>query len=305
MAIHPPWELALDTVRERPVRRARLLLVVGHARGRSTVVLDADSGEFVGIPGAPAGAATETLSLSPDGTQVVFRTKARFRSTRKLVVHTLATGAQRSFDAQADGTHESAALSPDGYSLATIGDLGDDTFVDVTDLRTGTRRRLWSGAGMASMDGALGWSFDGRLLAGSYTTLDGDGASIVLDARDGRVVRRYEAMSILPGPNGAWLGEHELVLTPDEFEEEIAPILVADVAEGDCRRHEGRRAWHGLWAAIDGRLVHVEGGEPAVDGVRMYTTDLDGTDPRPFLTIAPGAGFTLFDHAPRSGSWSY
>lgn len=304
MVVRPPWELTTAEVRERVIRRARLLLVVGHGRGRRTVVLDADTGGFVGIPGRPRGPETEALSLSPDGTHVVFRAGSRWRSARRLVVHTLATGEQRTFDARADGLDRQAVLSPDGFSLATLGDLDDDVLVSTLDIRTGTRRRLWSTEGMSILSGWLGWSPDGRRLAVTYDTHDADGRTVVIDARDGRLVSRHEGMMALPGANGGWLGPDELLLTPDEFDTDTPPVFLARPDTGGVDRYDPELAWLDRLAAVDGRVIQRENIDPDVAGVRLVSTELDGTDPRPFLTIGPGPGLVLFDHAPRSGAWS-
>ncbi|MFE5326225.1 TolB family protein [Embleya sp. NPDC056575] len=156
------------------------------------VVLDADNDEFVATPGTPAGTLTTALAISHDGTHVLFRARVEDQPEARLVLHTVATGEQRSFDAHRDGTDWKAALSPDGRAMATLGGDDDSAIVALTDTGTGVRRRLWSSAGLGSaLECSIAWSPDGRLVATTYVDDEGHLVTMVLDTADesGHILR--------------------------------------------------------------------------------------------------------------------
>lgn len=72
MVVDRSWEIAFDALASRPVRAARMVLAARGPDRTAVIVLDAGSDEFVIVPGLPAHLTPETMSLSSDGTRLVF-----------------------------------------------------------------------------------------------------------------------------------------------------------------------------------------------------------------------------------------
>ncbi|MFB8236595.1 WD40 repeat domain-containing protein [Kitasatospora purpeofusca] len=252
------------------------------------MVSDADTGDPVEVAGLPRHPAPVPLALARDGSHLLVRTGPEDRPDRDLVLLRLATGEKRVFDADADGLVHQAALSPDGRSMATLTDE-DCVRVDVTDLGTGARKPLWSTEGWRS-DAGLAWSPDGALLAVGCIDEEEDRTdTVVLSLADGSVLARYEGLTALSSPNGAWTGERELLLVEEFPDESVPPLFLHDVATGRVRRFDrvpGQVG--GVSAVADGRLVQqLPGG--------LFGCALDGTDPRLVLGLPPTYEVGFFD----------
>jgi dipeptidyl aminopeptidase/acylaminoacyl peptidase len=302
----PPWDLAVDGLEVRRVARAGLLLQayeVGRPE-RTVIVQDADDGAFARVPYEPSLALTEALALSRDGRRIISLCRELSGAKRDvLVVRTLADGSETRFAEGADGGDLCAAFSPDGRSLAVLaatevwapeGHIEKNLLiVEILDPATGDRRRLWSGPGLAPAERAISWSPDGRFIAVVHLDPDEQFAVTVLDAGSGRLVRTFTEVEALGASQGAWLADHELVLFPEDFDEDRAPALILDVVTGASRRVEqSGELPHGCSAIGNGRMI---GPFPAHG---IGTADLDGGNPRLLLTHDPMTQVQVVDIAP-------
>ncbi|TYB64911.1 hypothetical protein FXF51_20960 [Nonomuraea sp. PA05] len=293
MVVDRSWQIAFDALASRPVRQARMVLA---AQGPGVVVLEAGGDAFVSVPGLPAHLAPETVSLSSDGGRLVFTAQQDDGAgPRRVVLHTLATGARQEFTSD---DYLRAALSPDGGRLAVLADLsngpgipgvGDEIAgIELIDVRTGSRERLWHAEGYWE-EAAVGWSPDGLLLAATYLTLDDVLTTVVLDLT-GKEIAAYPGRVALPGPHSVWVSGHELIVYPEPDDE--SPLIVIDVRTGQERRF-ARRNFEGYLAVSGGRVVR-PGSAPG----RLVTTDFGDGDERPFLTISPAVTIDALDIAP-------
>ncbi|MEV4365341.1 hypothetical protein [Nonomuraea sp. NPDC049625] len=273
------------------------MVVAAHGLDRDAVlVLDADSDEFVTVPGLPAHLSRNTVSLSSDGTRLVFLSRQDDGAgPTRVVLHELATGARQEF--VSDGFVR-AALSPDGSRIAVLADLSNgpgipgvgDEIAGIVLIETATdaRQPLWSAEGYWQED-AISWSPDGRLLAATYLTLDDVITTVVLDL-SGKVIGVHEDRVALPGAHSVWTSDRELIVYPEPDDE--SPLIAIDVPTGSERRFT-RRNFSGYLAITDGRVVR-----PGSSPERVVTTDLNDTDERPFLTFRPAVSIEAIDIVP-------
>ncbi|MGW4960540.1 hypothetical protein ACWEPL_25265 [Nonomuraea sp. NPDC004186] len=273
------------------------MVVAAHGLDRDAVlVLDADSDEFVTVPGLPAHLSRNTVSLSSDGTRLVFLSRQDDGAgPTRVVLHELATGARQEF--VSDGFVR-AALSPDASRIAVLADLSNgpgipgvgDEIAGIVLIETATdaRQPLWSAEGYWQED-AISWSPDGRLLAATYLTLDDVITTVVLDL-SGKVIGVHEDRVALPGAHSVWTSDRELIVYPEPDDE--SPLIAIDVPTGSERRFT-RRNFSGYLAITDGRVVR-----PGSSPERVVTTDLNDTDERPFLTFRPAVSIEAIDIVP-------
>ncbi|MER6004424.1 hypothetical protein ACWDRB_40640 [Nonomuraea sp. NPDC003707] len=273
------------------------MVVAAHGLDRDAVlVLDADSDEFVTVPGLPAHLSRNTVSLSSDGTRLVFLSRQDDGAgPTRVVLHELATGARQEF--VSDGFVR-AALSPDGSRIAVLADLSNgpgipgvgDEIAGIVLIETATdaRQPLWSAEGYWQED-AISWSPDGRLLAATYLTLDDVITTVVLDL-SGKVIGVHEDRVALPGAHSVWTSDRELIVYPEPDDE--SPLIAIDVPTGSERRFT-RRNFSGYLAITGGRVVR-----PGSSPERVVTTDLNDTDERPFLTFRPAVSIEAIDIVP-------
>ncbi|MET9249205.1 hypothetical protein [Nonomuraea sp. NPDC003709] len=273
------------------------MVVAAHGLDRDAVlVLDADSDEFVTVPGLPAHLSRNTVSLSSDGTRLVFLSRQDDGAgPTRVVLHELATGARQEF--VSDGFVR-AALSPDGSRIAVLADLSNgpgipgvgDEIAGIVLIETATdaRQPLWSAEGYWQED-AISWSPDGRLLAATYLTLDDVITTVVLDL-SGKVIGVHEDRVALPGAHSVWTSDRELIVYPEPDDE--SPLIAIDVPTGSERRFT-RRNFSAYLAITGGRVVR-----PGSSPERIVTTDLNDTDERPFLTFRPAVSIEAIDIVP-------
>jgi hypothetical protein len=290
------WEIAFDALASRPVRAARMVLAAQGLDRNAVIVLDADSDTFVTVQDLPAHLSAETVSLSSDGSRLVFLARQDDGAgPMRVVLHTLATGARQEFTSD---DFMRAALSPDGTRLAVLADLsngpgipgvGDESAgIALVETATGTRRPLWSAEGYWE-EASISWSPDGLLLAATYLTLDDVLTTVVLDL-SGKEVGSYEERVALPGPHSVWASDRELIVYPEPDDE--GPLIAIDVPTGGERRFT-RRNFNAYLAISGGRVVR-----PGSSPERFVTTDLNDGDERPFLTISPAVAIDALDIAP-------
>ncbi|MFF5243861.1 TolB family protein [Streptosporangium sp. NPDC000095] len=282
-----PAEFALDSLPERLVRRAALLI---ETEGDRSVVLDADRNEFARLPELADG--TVVGSLSHDGTHLILVA----RSGSGVGVRALGGGEPRWFDGP-DPEYEHdrhATSSPDGTTIAVLsGDDGDEpgtAVVSLLDPASGARRRLWSAVGAASWECGLCWSPDGRLLAVTYMIWDDERdddalSTVVLDPATGQVLASYPIATIAAATYATWANDHEL-LYRHEYDD-VNRRFVADPRTGTVwttPELTGR-----LWGVVGGRHLHEVAAyeEPTASHSAFYTTNLDGTARRSFFGYHP------------------
>jgi hypothetical protein len=290
----PAWDLAVDGLEVRRVARAGLLLGASDIRRPEhfLIVRDTDNGSFVMVPCTRAGWWADAVALSRDGRRMAyFLRPLTVRGGTYLIVRTLADSSETRFAEGDDGGDLCAAFSPDGRSLAVLaatevwateGHIEENLLiVEILDPGTGDRRRLWSGPGRAPAERAISWSPDGRFIEVLHEDLEERFAVTVLDADDGSLVSRFVEREVLGCPQGAWLGDHELVMFPEDFDNEspAPPTLLVDVVTGVTGRPD------------TGDLPH---GCRGIAG----SADLDGGNPRLLLTHDPMTQVHVVDIAP-------
>jgi hypothetical protein len=258
------------------------------------IVLDVEDGGFAALPSPPPPEIVIPLALSPDGRHVLLQSIEDNGRTMSMVWHTVMTAERGRITAPQGCFDFRAAVSPDGATIATLSqDDGDSGFVDLIDLATLNRRRLWSCEGGASMhETSIAWSPDGRWLATTYYDAPTDElATAVIDAADGTVVAQHQYRVVLGCPNGTWVDNDRLVLIEDRSDEFVPPLHLLDVTSGSSRRFSRPPQWMHYVALLDGRLLaRGYAGE-------MCLTSLDGDGSEPFLTLPADLGIGTFDIA--------
>lgn len=305
-----PWELAEDQLSSRRVERAGVLLQANWQGSPSQTVFvrDADNGSFSKVPCERAGSTIEAVALSRDGGHLAYFTQSFTRADRCLYVHTLADGTEVRFDPPSDGEDVHTAFSPDGHTLAVLSATDargpDDQLVDerltvsIIDLATGDRRHVWSGPGLAPSERAVGWSPNGSFLAVTHADMDEQPAVTVLDAASARLVNQFTDREILSCPQGAWISDQELVVFPDDVDDEspLRPTFVVDVVTGAVRvPGEIGNLPYGCWGLANGRMI----GSFAPHTIG--TVAPDGSNPRTLLSYPPTAELRVVDIAPDAG----
>ncbi|HVQ96425.1 MAG TPA: hypothetical protein VMU51_35735 [Mycobacteriales bacterium] len=289
----PLWDFDLESTVVRSVERG-LVLVRTDREGDTGAVLDAARGGLVRLPARP-GWTVWPMALSWGGDLVVTQ-MSRGGSRGVMVLYSLATAAQRTCAVPGGWTHN-AALSPNGRMLATT-DLESDcgaAGVTLTDVDDGTQRQLWTGQGAPT---ALGWSPDGRHLAVSCEVDDGFSCdTTVIDVATGAAAAQFPGFVVLSSPNGCWIEKGAVVLLPFD-DDSPGNFAVADVDHGSVRQYAPRPPeWAGgCHAIIGGRLIQ------SFWDKGLYSTALDGSNPRQLLSVAAGRAVTVADVAPNASS---
>lgn len=291
--VQEPWRLTANALPTRPVHRASLLIGMSVAPGEpALIVLDSSNNEFVRVPDVPNNPFVLPLSLAPDGTSVLFIAPHNGARQGGLCLHTLATGRQEWFDARAEGQDLDAALSPDGTQIATLTSKhGEDIVVTLIDLATHSRHLLWSAPGSSCQESTISWSPNGHRIAATYFTPDEEWASVAIDASDGTVLRHYDNAAIIPSANGAWAGDHELLLIDDDIN-----VTLEDLATRS-RRNLGAHITIPLAVLGDHLIEHAHDNPPS-DPAPLTVTDLNGRALYTAITIHPPAHLDTFDIAP-------
>ena len=238
-------------------------------------------------------------ALAPDGTRLLLG----LHGASGLWLVPLAAGAGPSrfvpFPREPDRAPDVAALAPGGDRVAGLGSAwagwtDDDSraAVTVVDIESGQARELWSAAGAPTADAVATWSPDGRFIAVTWVDADDHNHSAVLDD-DGTLVVDLPEMDVLAGTRLAWTGDHGLLLLHEYWDHRDgpAPVVLLDPTTGD-RRHIERPKGIGVLGALDGRLVQY-----SREG-RIWSTAVDGSDPRTLLTFEADLHPTFLDATP-------
>jgi hypothetical protein len=206
-------------------------------------------------------------------------------------MHTFATRVNDVYASPPEQLDRCAVFAPDATMLATLAHDDELTVtLDVVSVSTRARHRLWSGDGGPS---DLTWSPDGRHLAFTYVSANDDASVTVIVTAEGVPVSQWHGMEIVNTSSNSWIDAHQLLLAYDYADVEAGdPILaIVNAATGDLQpivttQHGG------CLGAIAGRLIH------RVYREGLITTNLDGTDPQPFLAVTPYAEISFLDIAP-------
>ena len=229
------WQFAIETLPERPVQQAGVLLSVTHAAGSLALVLDLATDEFVRVPGLPRGPRAQALCMARDGSQIIVLSPEH-GTDGALCLHTLATGHQTWFHTPTGEQFVAAARAPDGHQIVALctaddPDNHDDyedspglSLINVIDVATHQTRRMWQTSGGCSQESTIAWSPDGTLLAATYFDPEQELASVVINAATGTEIARYPGARILGSPSSTWHDDHDLIYLDTDFQ-----ILVADL----------------------------------------------------------------------------
>lgn len=291
-----PYDIDMEALPVRTVRRARLMLGLNRLDEQVVVVLDADREEIVRPESLPPGASVQALSA--DGRHLLLSGHRRPGEKGGLFLHTLETG-QAHWFGPGSIPGVAWALSPDGTSIAALSllhdrarpDDADATLarVSVVDMYTGEYCRLWQTPGGWSNETVLSWSPDGQLLAATYFTPDEQIATVVLDTA-GTVVGHYD-FELLRSPNNAWIADRDMVgYWHDGSDWTIARLTVPD---GTAHAYAPIRSW--ATGRLGERLVTTAPSRVDDTVSRLITTNLDSTDPQPFITVSPPCNVLPFD----------
>jgi hypothetical protein len=289
----PPWELDCGALVEAPVSQASLLLYAGG----TTMLLDVDRGEMVALPGIPRDGMQRPLALSPEGARLLLWCLEDRGRTILLVALDLRTGERLRLPAPPGGFDHLGAWSPDGRAIATLSDTTDDDAVaiDIVDLASRQRRRLWTGAGGAGdPSSSVAWSPGGRLIAATYYHDETDeSATVIVDVDTATQVAHYEYRMLIGCPNGTWIDDEHVTLVDQTSQESPWPRYLTEACRGTGRR---------LAASSRASMAFVAGRWIARDHEGHVThSGLDGDDDRPLLVITPqDLGISRFDVAPRA-----
>ena len=282
------WQFAIETLPERPVQQAGLLLGVRQVTGEILIpvalVLDLATDEFVRVPGLPREPRAGVLCMARDGSQILFLSPGHGEDGA-LCLHTLATSHQTWYHNPGSEQPQAAALAPDGRQIATLNtgeDPDDDddnaglSLINLIDVATQQTRRMWSTSGGWSQESTITWSPDGTFLAATYLNPEEELATVVIEVATGTEIARYDSAQILGSPNSTWRGDHELIYLDNEWQ-----ILVADLDTG-TERVLGQVLSPPL-AVIGDRYIDRAWEAPS-GTAGLLSTRLDG-EPQPFITI--------------------
>ncbi|GGK11092.1 hypothetical protein GCM10010123_46330 [Pilimelia anulata] len=287
------YELDVTALPVRPVSRASMALGITPDKDRQIcVVYDIERDEFVRPPSMPDGSGWSLLSLSPDGTQLLYLDLyGPRRPDNGLYLYTLATAEHVRFDPP-DITHpDCAAVSPDGRTIATLtGDISGKPIatIHLLDVATGRWRQVWQEPGLAAvLEGVVAWSPDGSRLAATYGIGPGWG-TVVLDSA-GRKLAYFDETLLPSSGNSAWLDNRRVLCRWDEpgggrniLNTEDGSREVLDGSSKIPTARFGDRLFPGAASYTPNR------------GITMSTTDMHGGDTQPFMTLPPNTRVLTF-----------
>lgn len=296
------WQFAIETLPERPVQQAGMLLGVKPYDGKViepiALVLDLATDEFVRVPGLAREGAGTVSCLARDGSRLVVLSPAH-GDNGALCLHALATGQQTWYPNMEGERIHATALSPHGHQIATLS-TGDDpahpddedasaALINLIDITTGQTNRLWWNSGGWSLESTVSWSPDGTLLAATFLDPEDERATVVIEVDTGIEVARYERAMTLSSANGAWRGNHELIYLDEGFR-----ILVANLDTGAERVI--RQMGSAPIALIGDRyLEHAPSFGPGTAG--LLSTAIRDRESEPFITIHSPVVITTCDIA--------
>jgi hypothetical protein len=268
-----------------------MLRVAGDGVQEGVVLLDAELGEFAALADVPSDGSLRALAMSPLGTHVLFLSIEDNGRTVILKLQDLATGRRQPIPAPPGCFDSAAAISPDGQTIAALCQDEHFAFIDIVEIATHIRRRIWSGDGGASMGGtSISWSPHARMIVATYHHAPTDElATVVIDASSGTAVAHYEYRLVLGVPNGTWVDKRRVVLI-DEVNESGPTQALVDVLDGHSQQLAVRPVEHRL-AIVNGQsLVRIDEGD-------LYLTGLDGEGSEPFLAMSADLDIRSFDIA--------
>ena len=289
------YDFDLASLAARAVGETRALVLVIGADGYKAAALDPDKDEFV-FPPALNSAGRHVLALSSDGRAVALIERRSTSWDPEVCVVDLGTGAERWLAAVPAGQVWLGAFSPDGTSLATLcsaydAGLADDdpdsgylSVLSVLDLASGRHRQLWARAGGWSAESGVAWSPSGKRIAATYLRdprpdEDAVPATLVMDSA-GAQLAYLDSTFVVPRNNGAWIDEDRILCFP-ELDDEWHQVIV-DVRDGTLT--DAGKISPNPFAKVGTRYLF-PGQRTVDDPIRVVAANLDGTRPRPFLTM--------------------
>jgi hypothetical protein len=294
--------VVIGTLPVRTVRQASLLLEVKTPAGHWLLVaLDVDNNEFVQLPSLPLTKGWRPLSLSSNGTRLLYLDRDGVYRQGGLFLYTLATAERVQFNARVDGGIQRAGLAPDEQTIATLSVTQDPSRPDrldtplaaigVIDVTTAEHRRIWATPGTWSAESVVSWSPDGNRLAVTYIDRQLGMTTVVLDPT-GRQIGQFADTQALTSGNGSWLDPEHLVCGWDDENGDwkLTTLNVIDSTRDILGLIEqvptGR---------IGNRLVLYNLDRSQFAGAHLLTTDLHGEDPQPWLYTDPPCYIGMLD----------